>query len=185
MQLDILKIYFHSKDKHQDVQNEYHDWMHTKTFFDTVCYLAELVEIEPEKIQLLKIAALYHDRGYAKGAENHEEESAKIARKELPYFNISQQDIDEISGLIISTKMPTYPKNISEMIMCDADQEVLGRDYFPYTSELLREETGKEKEQWQKIQIKYIKNHTYYTKSAKKLFNRQKQQNLDQLLLIH
>ncbi len=68
------------------------------------------------------------------------------------------------------------------MIMCDADLEPLGRDYFPYVSELLRKESGKSKEEWVEIQIKFLKDHEYYTDSAKKLFNRQKQENLKILL---
>ncbi|MEA3229690.1 MAG: hypothetical protein U9P44_02140 [archaeon] len=44
---DILKIYFHSKNKYKTFPEtiKYHHWLHIKTFFDTVCYLAELEDI--------------------------------------------------------------------------------------------------------------------------------------------
>lgn len=66
--------------------------------------------------------------------------------------------------------------------MRDADLEPLGRDYFPYVSELLRIESKKSEEEWLKIQIDFIKIHKYYTESARKLFDRQKQENLSMFL---
>jgi len=181
---DILPIYFHAKKELLKLPEniEYHGWMHTKTFFDCVCYLAELEEIPKDKLILLKAAALYHDRGHIKSSLGHEEESAEIARVELRQFDFSEEQIKEIVRLILSTKIPTAPKDKLEMIMCDADLEPLGRDYFPYVSELLKKESGKSKEEWIEIQIKFLKSHRYYTKSAGKLFNRQKGENLKNLL---
>ncbi len=182
--IDILPIYFHAKKELLKLPEniEYHDWMHTKTFFDCVCYLAELEKIPKDKLILLKAAALYHDRGYIKKAGDHEEESAKIARAELPEFGFSEGQIRDIVRLILSTKIPTAPKDKLEMIMCDADLEPLGRDYFPYVSELLRKESGKSGDEWTGIQIGFLKSHRYYTDSARKLFDRQKEGNLKILL---
>ncbi|MCK5372808.1 MAG: HD domain-containing protein [Candidatus Aenigmarchaeota archaeon] len=181
---DILALYFHSKEELLKLPEDigYHGWMHTKTFFDCVCYLAELEEIPKNKLVNLKVAALYHDRGYVDGAENHEEKSARIAREELPGFGYSEGQIKDIVPLILSTKIPTAPKDKLEMIMCDADLEALGRDYFPYVSELLRKESAKSEDEWKGIQIQFLKGHEYYTDSAKKLFNRQKQENLNSLI---
>jgi len=181
---DILALYFHAKKELLKLPEniEYHDWMHTKTFFDCVCYIAELEEIPEDKLILLKTAALYHDRGYINREKGHEEESARIARAELPGFSYSEEQIKDIVCLILSTKIPTAPKDKLEMIMCDADLEHLGRDYFPYVSELLRKESGKLKDEWTEIQIKFLKSHEYYTDSAKKLFNRQKEENLKSLI---
>ena len=180
----ILALYFHAKEELLKLPEniEYHGWMHTKTFFDCVCYLAELEEIPKDKLILLKAAALYHDRGYIKKAGGHEEESAEIARAELPEFGFSEEQIKEIVCLILSTKTPTTPKDRLEMIMCDSDLEALGRDYFPYVSELLRKESGKSKEEWAEIQIRFLKSHRYYTDSARKLFDRQKEENLKLLM---
>lgn len=181
---DILPIYFHAKKELLKLPEniEYHSWMHTKTFFDCVCYIAELEEIPEDKLILLKTAALYHDRGYTDRTEDHEEKSAEIAKKELQKFSYSEEQIKNIVCLILSTKVPTAPKDRLEMIMCDADLEALGRDYFPYTSELFRKESGKSKEEWAQIQIKFLKSHEYYTDSAKKLFSRQKEENLKSLM---
>ena len=181
--IDVLSIYFNTKKELLKLPKniEYHGWMHTKTFFDCVCYLAELEEIQKNKLILLKIAALYHDRGYIKKVEGHEKESARIAEEELSGLGYSEGQIKEIVCLILSTKIPTTPKDKLEMIMCDADLEALGRDYFPYVSELLRMEAGKSKEEWKDIQIDYFKDYKYYTESARKLFNRQKQENFKNL----
>ncbi|MEA2003570.1 MAG: HD domain-containing protein [archaeon] len=180
---DILALYFHSKEELLKLPEDIgcHGWMHTKTFFDCICYLAELEEIPKDKLMLLKAAALYHDRGYADGAEGHKEKSAEIARDELPQFGFPEGQINDIVLLILSTKIPTNPKDKLEMIMCEADLEALGRDYFPYVSELLRKESAKSEEGWTGIQIQFPKSHKYYIDSAKKLFNRQKEENLNAL----
>lgn len=57
--------------------------------------------------------------------------------------------------------------------------ELLGRDYFPYVSELLRIESDKSKEEWHKIQIDFLKGHKYYTESARKLFDNNKREHND------
>ena len=181
--IDILPIYFDTQKSYEDMEEKlpFHNWMHTKTFFECVCYLGALENIDADNLDLLKVAALYHDRGNEVTREGHEEESIKMAREELPEYGLTQEPIDAVARFIGSTKTPTDPQDILEMIMCDSDMAVLGMDYFPYVSELLRIELDVPQDEWIHDQIIFLENHEYYTESAKMLFDKQKRRNLDML----
>jgi hypothetical protein len=84
------------------------------------------------------------------------------------------------------TKLPPQPKNLLEEIMCDADLDYLGRpDFIPVSNMLYKElhEHGKigTLREWNELQIKFIDKHHYFTKTARRLRNVNKQSQLDKL----
>lgn len=185
---DILKIYFHIRSKMRSSQELhgffYHQWMHTKSFYDAICYLAILENVDARDLEKLKIAALYHDTGYTTGkSEDHEYKSAEIARQELPSFGVDECDIYDICRLIVSTAQGYRPSNVLEEIMRDADYEYLGRDYYPYVVELLRKEKRVSDDVWKEEQISFLKGHKFLTSSAQLLFDNQKEINYIRLLI--
>lgn len=184
---DILKIYFYVRAKMRNSHElrgfSYHQWMHTKSFYDAICYLAILENVDVGDLEKLKIASLYHDVGYTTGnAENHEYESARIACQELPLFGVSEHSIDDICRLIVSTIPEHRPIDILEEIMHDADLEYLGRDYYQYVAELLRKENGALDSVWKAEQISFLKRHRFLTSSSRLLFDNQKDVNYRRLL---
>jgi predicted metal-dependent HD superfamily phosphohydrolase len=129
------------------------------------------------------MAALYHDTGYTTGkADNHEYQSTVVAREELPSFGVHELDIEEICSLIMTTVPGYLPIDIVESVMVDADYGYLGMDYYPYVVELLRRERSVLHSVWRRQQIAFLENHTFFTASARKLFDRQKEINLKRLL---
>jgi len=73
--------------------------------------------------------------------------------------------------------------------MCDSDLDYLGRtDFLPISNNLYEE--LKERNlvdslnAWNKRQLKFIKNHQYFTKTAKKLREVNKQKQIDRLRKI-
>lgn len=184
--VDILKIYFHVKATLENSQESqrlfYHGWMHTKSFYDAVCYLAVLENVDADDLEKLKVAALYHDRGYTTGIEEgHEYRSAGIARQESPLFDIGDADTYDICRLIMSTAPGYRPVGVLEEIMRDADLEYLGRDYYMFVSELLRRERCILHSVWKEEQISFLKKHQFITVSARKLFDNQKKVNVRKL----
>lgn len=183
---DVLNIYFHVKNKLENAsslhQFFYHGWMHTKSCYDAVCYLAASEDIMDDDARLLKIASLYHDTGYIFGDEEyHEYNSAVIAREELHSFGFSEYEIDVICRLIISTILNKKSIDVLEDIMRDADLEYIGRDYYPYVSELLRRERSILHSVWKREQITFLERHKFVTSSAQKFFNHQKEINIRRL----
>jgi HD superfamily phosphodiesterase len=183
---EVLTIYFHIKTKLENApslcQFFYHGWMHTKSCYDAVCYLAASEDITDENVRLLKIASLYHDTGYILGDEEyHEYKSAVIAREELHSFGFSEYEIDVICRLIISTILNKNSIDVLEDIMRDADLEYIGRDYYPYVAELLRRERSILHSVWKREQLTFLERHKFATSSAQKFFNHQKDINIRRL----
>jgi len=194
MNLTLL-LYSHIKDKFETSPYVplYHNWKHTKNVFEVVFYLSKLEGLNKEYTELLKKAALYHDTGYLSKPDMdakrpHELTSISIAEAELILFGFPHSDIQNISRLIQATMYETHatyvPTEIGEQIMHDADFSYLGMDYYPFVTELLRNELGVKYSDWITIEIDFLKNFRFYTKPAQKLFNEQKQINLNNLMAI-
>lgn len=160
----------------------YHNVKHT---IDVVTQ-AELIGIGEgvgdEELLLLKTAALFHDSGHILSYDNHEHFSTLMAREILPDFFYTNGQIDTICDLIMATMLPPEPKNHLERIMCDADLDYLGRsDMIPVSNSLYRELKEMDKInshlEWNKLQMNFISNHQYFTRTAQSLreVNKQKQ----------
>ena len=161
----------------------YHTIDHTLDVYESVATIAKLEGVNSSNTKLLQIAAIYHDVGYLIEKENHEEHSCDTARKYLPQFNYTSEDINAICSLIMATKMPQSPKTHLEEIICDADLDYLGRsDFFIVSKRLYKEmmELGSitNWEDWIKLQEIFLNQHHYFTKSAVLLRQEEKEQNL-------
>lgn len=149
----------------------YHSINHTIDVTKAVERLAIMEGITDEDLFLLKSAATYHDAGFIEKYENNEEIGMRLAREILPKYGYTEDQIDIIDGLIKSTEIPQSPTTHLQQIMCDADLDYLGRDDFHEIADLLRRELrehGKlnSDRTWDEIQVKFLEQHTYFTKSA-------------------
>ena len=111
-----------------------------------------------DELNLLDIAALWHDTGYIRVYKNHEEQSCLLARQYLPEYGFQSKDIDTICGIIMATKIPQIPKNKLEEIIADADLEYLGTDIFEIKSQDLFHELQSlnpvlTEDKWNEMQI--------------------------------
>lgn len=160
----------------------YHNVKHTIDVVTQVELIGIGEGVDDEELLLLKTAALFHDSGHILGYDDHEYFATLIAREILPDYSYTQRQIDSICDLILATKMPPKPKNKLEKIMCDSDLDYLGRsDMIPVSNALYRELKEMDKidtlREWNKLQIKFISGHQYFTKTAQSLreVNKQKQ----------
>ena len=150
----------------------YHNFSHTSHVVNTVTDIAVAESLAPEDKEILQLAAWLHDVGYIKGYENHEEESALIAKEFLAKKDFPPEKIAKITACILVTKMPQNPKNNLEEIMCDADLEHLSSDNFSTRSNLLRSELEQFCDmsfsdiEWLKKNEKFLKEHNYFTNYA-------------------
>lgn len=162
----------------------YHNTEHAIDVHHAACQLIEKEGINGHAKTCIETAALFHDSGMMKQYVNHEEASVMIAREVLPRFGYSSFAIDEIARLIMVTKLPQKPKDLYEMILCDADLDYLGREDFLIHAFKLRVEWQINNirtttlREWFEIQIQFLGNHTYFTPSALLLRHEKKQSNL-------
>lgn len=164
----------------------YHNLKHTVDVYTQVELIGRSENVTKEELLLLRTAALLHDAGHLIDYHTHEEMAVKLAREILPEFYYSERQIEIISELIMSTKLPPNPQNLLEQIMCDADLDYLGRtDFIPVSNMLYRElhEHGHvgTLHEWNELQLKFIENHSYFTKTAKRLRNVNKNSQLEKL----
>lgn len=164
----------------------YHNLKHTVDVVTEVELIGWAENIPDEEILLLKTAALFHDTGHIISYDNHEFQSTEIAKKILPKFNYSQEQIEQICKLIMVTKMPPAPTNLLEEIMCDSDLDYLGRvDFIPVSNMLYEELKVRDKvgtfNDWNKMQLSFISNHQYFTNTARKLREVNKQNQIERI----
>jgi class 3 adenylate cyclase len=164
----------------------YHNVKHTVDVVTEVELIGWAEGCTDEEILLLKTAALFHDSGHIVAYDNHEYHGTLIAREILPVFNYSNDQIERICDLIMSTKLPPQPTNLLEKIMCDSDLDYLGRsDFIPVSNTLYEELKAQNKmgslNDWNKIQVKFISGHQYFTKTARSLREVNKQLQIERI----
>jgi uncharacterized protein len=165
----------------------YHGLHHTLDVLDVAGELCDSEKIGRHDTVLVKTAALFHDSGFLSNLHtNHELASCEIAREELPFFGYSQTDIEVICGMILATKIPQSPSNILEEIICDADLDYLGRTDFEKIGGTLFEELKaynilNDLTTWNKLQVSFLSNHKFFTKTNKGQREKMKRKHLYQV----
>ncbi|WP_313599306.1 Pycsar system effector family protein [Epilithonimonas vandammei] len=190
--MDILKI---SEDYAKNLLKDklssaytYHNLDHTIQVVDKIKILAKEENISPEDTENLILAGWFHDLGYVDDADNHEEESRKIASDFLKQHQFSEERIAKIGELILATDKFYKPKNHLEEIIKDADMYHLASDDYFRICENLRQEIKEvhhqkfSKLQWAELNITFFAKHQFYTKFAKENWQPEKEKNVEKIL---
>lgn len=163
----------------------YHNFSHTQSVVNATKELCEKEKVNTDERELLLIAAWFHDAGYTKGYENHENESVKIASEFLKERNQSEDFIKKVGKLISATGKEYVPKNHLEKIIKDADFIHIISPEYTSTCELLRLElknTGIvdfSTLEWATENFKFLMTkHHFYTDYAQKKWQPLKEKNL-------
>lgn len=190
--MDILKI---SEDYAKNLLKDklssaytYHNLDHTIQVVDKIKILAKEENISPEDTEDLLLAGWFHDLGYVDNADNHEEESRKIASDFLKQHQFPEERIAKIGELILATDKFYKPKNHLEEVIKDADLYHLASDDYFRICENLRQEIKEvhhqkfSKQQWSELNIVFFSKHQFYTKFAKENWQPIKEKNVDKIL---
>ena len=161
----------------------YHGIHHTFDVVRAVERIAIMEGVMDDDIFVLKSAATYHDAGFVEKYDNNEPIGARLAEEILPKYGYTEDQIEEVKKLIYATIIPHNPNSKLEKIICDADLDYLGRDDFFDIADSLRRELrdhGKINSDrlWDEIQVKFLTQHQYFTKSAKKMRDTKKAEHL-------
>lgn len=146
----------------------YHNYEHTLYVIDKVIEIGSKENCSARELELLSVAALWHDTGYINTYAGHEEESCRLARQYLPGYAFTNDDINKICGMIMATKIPQSPQNKPEEIIADADLEYLGTNNAAVQAKNLFKELNAinpllTKQDWNKIEIDFLTAHHYFT----------------------
>lgn len=164
----------------------YHNAQHTKYVTEKAEIIGEAEVISKVELGLLQIACWFHDIGFIRTYDNHEDQSCALAREMLPAYSLSNTQIDEICGMIMATKIPQRPKSKLERIIADADLEYLGTDKYEDISkglfkELAHFKSNIDEKEWLRIQIAFLENHQYHTAYCISIKQPIKQLNINKL----
>lgn len=190
--MDILKI---SEDYAKNLLKDklssaytYHNLDHTIQVVDKIKILAKEENISPEDTENLLLAGWFHDLGYVDNADNHEEESRKIASDFLKQHQFPEERIAKIGELILATDKFYKPKNHLEEVIKDADLYHLASDDYFRICENLRQEIKEvhhqkfSKLKWAELNIVFFSKHQFYTNYAKENWQPEKEKNVEKIL---
>lgn len=164
----------------------YHNFKHTIDVVNQAELIGYGEGVDDEAILLLKTAALFHDAGHTINYENHEYYGTQIVREFLPKYKYTKDQIDEICNIIMATKLPPKPESLLQKIICDSDLDYLGRsDFIPVSNTLYEELKAQNKmgniNDWNKIQVKFLSVHQFFTNTANSLREVNKQSQIDRI----
>lgn len=173
--------------QHLDPALTYHTSQHTLQVMQDAAYLffAERNRKYAD-LYLLKTAALLHDTGFLSTYEGHEEESCELAADILETHGLDEEVIAGVQDLIMATRIPQNPKTLLAEILCDADLYYLGTNKFEPTAQLLYKEWKhygivNSMKEFDKVQIRFLESHHYFTQSARESLEGKKQKHLEQI----
>lgn len=166
----------------------FHQFEHSIDVKDRAIEIAKKEWLSDEEIEIITIAALFHDTGFIIQYDNNEYIWAKIAKNYLKSVLYPKEKIEIVERLILATK-PDYkePIDILEEIIKDADLDNLGRDdFFEKENNLKNEiETIKrikfKRTDWHHAALDLINNYSYFTNSQKKERGKKKIENAKRL----
>lgn len=183
---DIQEIILDKLEKELPDYLFYHNVKHTVDVVTEVELIGWGEGCSDEEILLLKTAGLFHDAGHTIAYDNHEFYGTELAKQMLPKFNYTPEQIEKICSIIMATKLPPRPTNLLENIICDSDLDYLGRsDFIPVSNTLYEELKAQNKmgslNDWNKIQVKFISGHQYFTATARSLREVNKQLQIERI----
>jgi uncharacterized protein len=164
----------------------YHGLHHTLDVLRVTQELCERLGVSDYETTILKSAALFHDAGFIINNVQHERLGCEIAREHLPRFGYQRREIERICGMIMATRIPQSPQNALEEIICDADLDYLGRaDFYEIGATLFQElqayQVIDNEEEWNRIQVRFLEAHAFFTSVNQERRTPRKMQHLEEL----
>ncbi len=168
----------------------YHGVHHTLDVLNAIERIGKSEGVSQEEQLMLNTAALFHDAGYLYTYDHNEELAIKMAKKILPDYGYTPNQIKIISGIIRTTKVRSLPKTRLQEIMNDADYDYLGGKDYETIVETLYKEMCEQKQkisrkEWVLLQIRFLEKHKYFTESAGKTREKSKLQQIERLKKIY
>ncbi len=161
----------------------YHNKAHALDVELTAVTLAKGEGVQGKNLLLVSLAGIFHDTGHKVRAEKNEPEGAKFAESAMLRAGYAQHEIKLVRDMIIyGTTLPQEPRSVFEKILADADVANLGREDFFRQGDLLKTEFGiGDTLKWLKSSLAFIKGHSFFTETAKGMYELKQQDNVSEL----
>ena len=185
---EVKEYVFNYFSAHYNGTYVYHNYTHTQQVAEHVQNIALAEEVTAEEVEILEIAAWFHDIGFHLDPQDHEAASAKLATEFLTRKNFAQSKIQKVEACILATKPEHKPQNLEEQIIIDANYYHLGLDNYPNYADLIKEESkmlgGESYSEidWEQENLRFLTEKTqYYTHYAVTKWQAQKALNITEI----
>ena len=169
---------------------KYHSYEHTIDVMAETIRFALKDDRTVREIELLAIAAAYHDAGWIKSPVANEPIGAAMAREALEQDGsfATSNEIELIQRMILDTALIDTSNGLKQVpntdlsrYLLDADLGNFGRDDFFDKGELQRLELGVDPDVFRKTSFKLLNAHRWLTNAAMALRQKQKEHNVNLL----
>lgn len=182
---DYVEILF--KDKLSSVYF-YHNFIHTTYTVNKAEEILKHTPVSKEDQEKVLLALWFHDTGYIECANNHEEKGVEIMQDFLKKENYPDDYIEDITKLILATKITYEPQNLLEQIVKDSDCSHFASHDYSDISDALRKEWELtnvrcfSNDEWNAGNLDMLKNkHKFYTEYAKQNWQPLKEKNIKKI----
>ncbi|MDF3076695.1 MAG: hypothetical protein K0S09_584 [Sphingobacteriaceae bacterium] len=161
----------------------YHNYKHTYETVKACKELAAEYNLTSRDMEILMLAAWFHDTGYVEAYDGHEEHSVVIMKNYLS-GEYRMEALEEIEALILSTKWGHTPDGTLQEILHDADYINIGKKKFVERAELIRIEWERSlnkvytNEEWAEEQLNFLLNTSFKTEEALAKYDDQREINI-------
>jgi predicted metal-dependent HD superfamily phosphohydrolase len=161
----------------------FHNLQHALAVRSAALDIGHQLAFSEEDMEVLELAALFHDVGFVEAYEGHEQVSKRLAREFLQEHEYDPAKTKQVLNCINATIPGKQPENKFEEVIKDADLMGLGMDNYPVALAALRHEWEVFQNkaftdvEWFELNDKFVGSHEYFTEVARNLYGEKKEQN--------
>jgi len=162
----------------------YHTLAHTQDVLKNAVFIGTNEKLTEEEMNMLRLAAWFHDVGYLKKYKGHEEASAEMAVKFLERYGVEEYIRTAVAESIRATAFPQSPESRVAKVLCDADFMHLGQENYFEQAEKLRQEQKNagirklKKAEFDHESVRLFEEHHWHTAFCQNNMEETKQKNL-------
>jgi HD superfamily phosphodiesterase len=165
----------------------YHNLLHAREVFEAVTELGENSGLQEEELEIIQVAAWFHDAGFTKSYNDHEYKSIEIVNEFFKNTRYPRGKIHNVNQIIMMTDMVNLPLSLSDKIIKDADILHIGKENFYSKCLSLKSELESidhkiiDESEWLYSSLDFINGKIFFTDYANFKYEAGRQKNISSL----
>lgn len=171
-------------EENSDDKLRYHNIEHTRNVVKAATLIGGKCSVTDKELEMLQVAAWFHDVGYLEKKHNHEDISKRYVRDFLEKHGVGKDYIHQVERCIEATRVPQQPEDKLSAIVCDADLYHVSQEDFMDNTQIFWDEisamNGEELDEIKYLEktLKFFKDHTFKTDYGRTVLEPGKKANL-------
>tara|TARA_Y100000385_G_C12919955_1_gene562098 strand:+ start:33 stop:689 length:657 start_codon:yes stop_codon:yes gene_type:complete len=172
-----------------DAKLVYHSYFHTVDVIDQAIKLGSNAQLCERDLEIITVAALFHDAGFLKQHHDNEPIGARMAETSMRVVgDYSDAEIDLVTQMILDTKLimqgcAQISNTRLSPYLLDADLSNLGRTIFWRQTAAVAAEIGIDFDKFMPNTRGLMERHDWQSDAGRKVYGEQKEKNLKELEL--